>query len=124
MSVDPEFESLRCNKNGQPGVKFCRRFASRHREGLRFGILQQQERLRWSVINTETITLHFACIEKLIRDYAINVKPSRTWMKQALHQVETLLGTPDNADSCAAVVRVNTGLCNFPAQAALHYWHP
>lgn len=64
-------------KNSVPGYWFLLGFEKRHRRKLRFGRPLCQEAKRWSAVNAETLTKHYAVFEKLVRDKAINA--SRLW---------------------------------------------
>ena len=60
-----------------PGNRFIRSFIKRHDDELGFRRPLRQEGQRWSSVNAEALTTHFACIEKLVKDY--NIDTARIW---------------------------------------------
>jgi len=64
-------------KDGVPGVRFSRAFETRHKNVLYYGRGSRQEAKRWASVNAETVTTHFAQIEKLIEKHGIDSR--RMW---------------------------------------------
>jgi len=64
-------------RNGVPGWRFLTDFEKRHRDRIFFGRGTRQEAKRWSAVNGETLSTHFATLEKIISDN--NIDSSRVW---------------------------------------------
>ena len=72
------FSELRQNANpfigGRPGRKFLSLFSKRYREKIKFGRASKEE-ARWKATSAESLTSHFAELERLIRVH--NLESSR-----------------------------------------------
>ena len=64
-------------KNEIPGKKFCRLFLARHKERLRYCVQTYQSGVRWTAVNAETLTTHFATLENLVKTHQIDA--TRIW---------------------------------------------
>ena len=59
-------------RGGTPGRKWKRGFRARHRQVISFGRPCRQEAERFKACNAETLTTHFAVLDKLIRDHNLD----------------------------------------------------
>jgi len=64
-------------REGIPGYRFLRDFEKRHESRIVFGRGTRQEAKRWAAVNGETLSTHFATLEKIITDN--NIDSSRVW---------------------------------------------
>eukprot|EP00171_Calliarthron_tuberculosum_P004807 IDg4807t1 len=64
-------------RGGQPGPKFLRGFTRRNKERLRFVRPLLQEGKRFAAVNAESITTHYATLEKLVADTGVDA--ARVW---------------------------------------------
>ena len=64
-------------KNCSPSSHYLRDFTRRYRTKIRFAKPLRQEALRFKAVNGDVLTSHFAVIEKMIREHAVDA--SRIW---------------------------------------------
>lgn len=66
--MDPGRADKLLFKNGTPGRKFLQSFQKRHKDELIFARPTRQEAIRYAACNRDTLTTHFAALEKVIND--------------------------------------------------------
>jgi len=55
-------------RDGRPGRRFVKNFLARHKEVLAYREPLRQEAARFRAVNAETLTTHFAALQKVIQD--------------------------------------------------------
>ncbi len=64
-------------KNNRPGINWIRAFYRRHKTALQFAIPNPQKAKRFAATNGKTLASHFAIIDALVKEYALD--DERIW---------------------------------------------